>query len=296
MRNLLRLLLFLLVSIPAIADPPDEDVLRPRLEGSSRFFIDLGLGLNITWMDGNPFFRDTFDSFEGPTDLFQSASGLGPLISLGIGYEFNQHLSLLLRADYDVRNTSNSGTTIDSCFLTDPVGGGRLSVPFTASKEFNVDVSYISISLLPAYRFNQVFLYAGPSISIPLSRDVSETDQVTGDASCTYFSGTSDSSRVITGSLASDKNLKTRFSVKIGLGYVIGLTDNIDLVPQLAGDIGWTNTFAPDGSGAAGQGEPMSMINPQRSSVAGTQSQIVQVNDQIRLSSLQALLALRIHF
>lgn len=287
---LTALLLLAGASSVAMADPPDEDVLRPRIATGGRWFIQFDLGLNVTWMNGNPALRPLFN-YEERSTLFESASGISPLISGSVGYRFNPEWALVLRLDYDPRHTSNSATSIDTCQIRDKVSGQLLSTPTPTSKEFTFDVNYFSISLLPEFTIDNTYLFAGPTISLPLSRKLEETDRIIDTASaCLYFAETPDSTRIRSGSVATDKNMKTRISFKIGAGYNFRVAPTVTIVPQIGFDFGLTTALTTDA--ATGTFETMSLRNPSR---PGSTGETVNINDQVRLNSLQASIGVRIN-
>jgi hypothetical protein len=65
MKVFVCLLVAVLAAAPAFADPPDEDVLRPYVPDNGKWFLQFDLGLNYTFLDGNPVVRGMFQ--ERPT-------------------------------------------------------------------------------------------------------------------------------------------------------------------------------------------------------------------------------------
>jgi len=284
MRITLHAVLLILLATPLLADPPDEDVLRPYLEGKSGIYVQADIGLNFNFLNGNPFVRPLITTYEQETSFYRSAFGLGPVIGLSLGYEFSSHFGLTLRADYDSRSASRSGSFNDTCVLRDENSGNLLRSPMAVEKSYGVTANYLSISLLPTYRFNYLFLFAGPTLSIPLSREVEETDRITGETPCYYLSSGPDSSKVVSGSLTDNGNTSTRFSVKLGAGYIIRASERIDIIPQVALDLGLTDLFKAD--------ENLPMTNP--ANPDGT-SLDVPINHQIRINTLQATIGVRVY-
>lgn len=284
MKTTLFTVLLLLAASPAFADPPDEDVLRPFIGGRSGLYAQFDLGLNLTFLNGNPYVRPLMTSYEQETALYRSALGLGPLVSLSIGYEFSSHFGITLRADYDGRHASKSANVNDSCVLQDPISGNNLKTPMAVAKSYSVGVNYLSISILPNYRFNNLFFFAGPTVSIPVSRNVTETNTITGETGCYYLSPGPDTTKSITGSLTDNGNSNTRFSVKLGVGYLFNVGTSIDLVPQLGLDLGLNRIFKND--------ETLEMVNSARPE--GTSVPVV-INRNIRLNSLQASIGVRVY-
>jgi len=295
-RIMVALSMFLCAALtPLHADPPDppsppvpnEDVLRPRLPGSDAWFGQIGVGLNFTLMSGNPAFRP-LAPFEGRSTLFESASGIGPLVYGAIGYRYSPTFSMRLRLDMDKRLVGASSTLIDTCALEDTVTQQIIAQPVDIHKEFEVGVTYVTVSLLPTYHMDDLELFAGLSVSTPLSRNVRETDQVVDlESPCFYLPGTFDQTKVVEGTLPSETNLATRVSVKLGAGYSIRISPSLELVPELALDLGLTDTFLK----SDGDFELMRMRNP--SSIIPSAELLLPVNNAIRLNSLQATIGVR---
>jgi hypothetical protein len=285
MKTSLLAALLLVAATPAFADPPpSEDVLRPHVGGRSGLYVSLDLGLNGTLLDGNPYIRPLM-SFEQDDPIFKSGVGFGPLVALGVGYDFSPHFSLELRADYDARNASNSASVNDSCVLTDPISGNRISTPMAVDKSYSLNATYLSVSLLPAYRFENLFIFLGPTVSIPLSRSYKETDVIVEDSQCNYLAQTPDSTKTVMGSNADKGNAATRVSLKVGVGYVFEVTPTIEFVPKIGLDLGLNDLLSSD--------ETLMLKNPDR---AASTSMDVPINRHIRLNSLQATVGLRFHF
>lgn len=286
MKKILLPVLMMLSAAAAFADPPDEDVHRPVIPSRGQLYAQFDLGFNFTSLNGNDVVRGRTPLIDGPTNIYQSASGLAPLFSASIGYEFNRTFGLLLRADVDMRGASNSGTTIDTCFVQDGIGGVILT-PVDVDRDYSLDVTYLSLSALAKLRFDQFFVFAGPTISAPLSRNFTETNAVAdAESVCTYFPSTTDSSKVITGSATGSDNTRQRLSFKLGVGYIIPLTSKMSLVPQIGYDFGFTNVLQdPELNRLARPG-----------ATAETSSSLPTVlNPKMRLSSLQATIGLRIN-
>lgn len=284
MRISLYALLLVIAATPVLADPPDEDVLRPYLEGKSGIYVQADLGLNFNFLNGNPFVRPLITSYEQETSFYRSAFGLGPLIGISVGYEFSSHFGLTLRADYDVRSASRSATLNDTCVLRDAISGNVQRDPMEVQKSYSVSANYLSISLLPTYRFNYLFLFAGPTLSIPLSRKLEETDRITGETPCYYLAGGPDTSKVVTGSLTDNGNSATRFSIKLGAGYIIRASERIDIIPQVGLDLGLTDLYKAD--------ETLEMTNPDRPDGSSLD---VPINHQILINTLQASIGVRVY-
>lgn len=284
-KTLLALLLSVAVVSPALADPPDEDVLRPRLEGDSRWFVELDPGLNISLLDGNPYMRPLITSYEQETSIYRSALGLGPYLGLSVGYEFSSHIGITLHAAYDARHTSNSGSMIDTCVMLDPVSGNQMRNPMQVEKSYAVNASYLSFALLPNYRFERLFFFLGPAVSIPLSGRIEETNTIVDDSPCYYLAPSDDTAKSITGSITDVDNFKTRISLKAGIGYIFNITPNIDIVPQLALDLGLNSVLQ--------ENDLLRLRNAERP--ATSTSLDIPVNAGMRINTLQAIIGIRFH-
>jgi Outer membrane protein beta-barrel domain len=284
MRTTFTLLLLLIAAAPVLADPPDEDVLRPYLEGKSGVFVQADLGLNLNFLNGNPFVRPLILSYEQETSLYRSAFGLGPLLGLSVGYEFSSHFGVTLRADYDVRSASRSESLNDTCVQRDQASNNVLKTPMGVTKDYEVTVNYLSISLLPTYRFNYLFLFAGPTLSIPLARTVRESDRITQETPCFYLAPGPDTTKAVSGELTDNANSNTRFSVKVGAGYIVRASERIDLIPQVALDLGLNDTFKSD--------ETLQM---RKAGETTGESLDVPINRHIRINTLQISLGVRVY-
>ncbi|MDB5033766.1 MAG: hypothetical protein JWQ98_1007 [Chlorobi bacterium] len=286
MKTSLLAVLLLMAATPAFADPPPgEDVLRPKVGPRSAFYWQIDAGLNGTLLDGNPYIRPLM-SFEQENAIFKSGIGFAPLVSLSLGYDISPHFSLELRADYDPRNASNSSSVNDTCFLTDPISGNRVGMPMAVDKSYSLNATYLSLSLLPAYRFENLFIFAGPTVSIPLIRSLKETDAIVGVTPCYYLAGSADSTKTVVAQNTDKGNAATRVSLKLGVGYVFELTPTIEFVPRVGLDLALNDLLTAD--------ETLMLKNPDRP--ASTNSLDVPVNRHIRLNSLQATVGLRFHF
>lgn len=286
MRRIFFLLAASLITVtyPVLADPPQEDVLRPRLEGLIGLYVEFDPGLNFTLLDGNPYVRPLITSYEQETSLYRSAVGVAPYLGLSVGYEFSSHLGISFHAAYDDRFASNSGTMIDTCFVTDEVTGNSIANRMEARKEYSVRTRYISFALLPNYRFDNILFFVGPTVSIPFSRRIHETNSIVDDSPCFYLTPGDDTTRVISGAVTDIANVSTRISLKLGLGYVFNMTPWVDLVPQLALDVGLSNLLKQD--------ETLRMTNPNRPEGSSVS---VPVNHQIQLNTVQAIIGIRVH-
>ncbi len=285
MKFCVPILLACLTTAAAWADPPEEDVLRPNVPSKGEWFAQFDLGLNYTMMDGNPVYRGRILGLENLTsDFLESADGLAPLVSATVGYKFTPMFGLALRLDYDAKAAGRNETMVDTCELFDVVNQTVFPAPFTVEKDYQVDLDYLTLSLLPSIHFDKFYLFAGPSVGIPLSSSIVETDRMDDESPCSYFFTTDDSTKIVTGeAIGLEENL--RVAVKIGAGYTIDIADDISLVPQVGLDLGLTDAFKEDGLIALskpGVEQPL-------------QSLLFIVNHAIRTTSLQASLGLRIN-
>lgn len=287
-------IMILLIGVGELAaNPPDpplpnEDVLRPRLPGSDAWFGQIGAGLNITMMSGNPTFR-SLAVFEGRSDLYESASGIGPLLYGALGYRYTPNFSIRVRLDLDRRRVDNEASSIDTCLGIDPVSGRTISVPFPATKAYDIAVTYLTMSLLPAYHVDDVYLFAGPAIGVPVTRTVHETNVNTDTSNpCFYLPFTPDATKSIEGSLPTGTNTATRIALKVGAGYTIRVAPGVDLVPEIGLDIGLGETFERNADGSF---EVLQMTNPDVA--IPIVSQNAPINNAIRLHTLQLTIGVR---
>ncbi len=266
-------LALLAIATTAHADPP-EDVLRPQAKEQQKFFIEVGLGLNYSMMNGT--FRKV-EPYEGPTDMFASADGLGILLSISPAYQVTSNFQVLLRYDFDVRSVGNSATTTDYC--TDSPTTDSVSV----DKTYGATMTYNSVSLLGRYYLDQFFVFGGLTYGNESSTSVTGEQNIDPTAGCFYFPNNPDATTDI---VADESNVllhNDRWSIKLGVGYVFNVTPRISLLPQLNYDVALNHV---------GQGilnfRPKD--NPQS---ANSTAFVVNPNNDLSLNSLQFLLGIR---
>lgn len=300
MRRALLLAGLVCAAPPLAADPPAEDVLRPDLPSAGQFYIEPHAGINFTFLDGNPATR-TLEVLEGPNDIFESGTGLDPRLGIVLGYNFDRTFGLRLDLAYDSRNAGNEGTTVDSCLITDFDTGAQTLSLQDVDKDFTIGVDYFAISALFSVSVDPVFFFAGPSIGIPLSRQVEEHWRIANpESGCRYFSGTSDSTINAVLVLRDDVEEAMRFSVKLGVGATFEIAERLFLVPTLGYDIGLTDLFEPHPVDDPDPTDPTR--NPfdyrfRRGETLTAPTGIdigTDFNEAIRMSSLQASIGLRI--
>ncbi|MBS1911134.1 MAG: PorT family protein [Bacteroidetes bacterium] len=283
MRRLLATILFLVSASYALADPPGEDVQRPHFESPGMWYLQFDLGVNISFLNGNPAFRQLTAS-ENPTDLFNSASGLGPLFGVTVGYAFSDRFALSLGLDFDSRYVSRSADVVDPCPMINAVTGDTTLGTTTERKSYDVLASYVSLPLMANFRFGKAFVFLGPTFSIPIRHRVTETDRILDSASACYLLfGTPDSTKELDGALDNNANLASRVSLKLGAGYTFELTKKISLVPQIAYDIGFSDLLKANEQDVF------------HSKATGTAFNGDIINGAMRLSALQLSLGLRIN-
>ncbi len=281
-RLLFPALLMMIPLATALADPPDEDVLRPYFEGKRPWFFELDAGINMNLLTGNPVYRER-NEFEGITNVFEQATGISPLVGLSAGYNLSSHVALVLRADYDPRWTSNSASMVDTCVFRD-VSDPTLIVgrtPLSTQKEFGVDVDYLSISLLGRFTFRHLFIYAGPSFGIPIGGRTYETDRITDEtANCSYDPTDTTSPMVTSGEINGAGAASLRIGARIGLGYQVELDRNWSLVPQIGFDFGLNNVYSDD------QPMPLQTAN-------GATTGVATINRGLHIHSIQATIGIQ---
>jgi hypothetical protein len=234
MRKSLLLSLLFIATTPLLAEPPEEDILRPRLPTRGSFFIGFDVGMNISWFDGNPIYRAFFES-EEESQAFRSAFGIEPFGGFYLGMRVSPSMRVRFRGDYDVRVADRETVTIDQCPLHDAVTGEVIgTVPVDVEKTFSLEIAYLTLSLVGEYHMGQAFLFAGPSLSRPLSRTFTETDRIVDPNSlCTYFADTPDTTRQIVATASGTDNLRSIWGVTLGVGYKIDMSSDLQLVPQI---------------------------------------------------------------
>jgi hypothetical protein len=278
--------LVMCIATAARANPPEEDILRPRIPTLGDFFVEVDAGLNVTWFDGNPIYRAFFPS-EEESRLFRSGFGLDPYGSASFGMRLTPAIRLRLRADYDNRSMSRSGTTIDSCPLFDALTGVQIgSLPVEVDKSFSLAITYATISLLAEYRMDPLFIFLGPSYSIPLSRRFSEDDRITDDESiCMYFHDTPDTTRHIRAEVEGIDNMSSVLGIKVGAGMLIPMSEELSLVPQIGLDLPLASALKQD--------EPYTF---RPASGGGTGENGTRLNRHMYFRALQASIGLRYNF
>ncbi len=286
MKKLLPLLVLPLLTIAVYADPP-EDVLRPYASKSEgHWFTQLDIGLNWSFLNtGDNTMRTLLTAIEGDDtkDYLQSANGLAPLISASIGYAFNDMFGLRFGAAYDSRSVSRTETTVDLCDM------GVALVDERIDKDYTVRADYLSLSLLWDIYIDDFMVYLGPSASIPLSMNIEETFTVSDpESDCAYFPGGIDESPTVSAELSDNELMESRFSFKLGIGYMMPIGTTTDVVFQLGYDIGLTNLLSEPGI--------MTFRNPEFDYDAHPDplpGLPVAVSDVMKVSSLQATVGIR---
>jgi hypothetical protein len=216
------------------AEPPEEDILRPRIPTRGSFFVGFDVGMNISWFDGNPIYRAFFNS-EEESVAFRSAFGVEPFGGLYVGMRLTPDLRVRLRGDYDVRVADRSVTTTDQCPVHDAVTGEVIgSMPVDVEKEYSLEIVYGTISLVGEYHMGPAFIFVGPTWSMPLKRTFTETDRIIDPNSiCVYFSDSPDTTRQIRAEATGIDNVNSVYGVTLGIGYKIDMGSDLQLVPQI---------------------------------------------------------------
>jgi opacity protein-like surface antigen len=248
MRNILCALLLAVAVTPALSHPPDppdpprEDVLRPRIEGVSEWFLQFDLGANFNFLGGT--FRPRGDG-EQETDAFKKAFGLAPYFGLTLGRYFTPNFGASLGLAYDGHSVSNNQDVVDTTRVLDTSNGNIRSFTYPVHRDYTLSANYLAISLLGNLRFDKLLVYFGPSFGVPISGTTRETDAITDTSAIVmYFANDSaDARRAVTGSTDSIANKNIRVSFKLGAGYMFEIAPNWSIVPQLGLDIPLTDIF-----------------------------------------------------
>jgi hypothetical protein len=276
----------MLSSAVAAANPPEEDILRPYVPIEGRFFFQGDLGVNANWFDGNPIFRAFFRS-ETEAPMYRSAVGFGALGAVSVGYTIGTSLRLRLRAAYDVRSADEQDVVIDSCPTIDPRAVNPFgNVPVAVDKRYSVSISYLTLGLTAEYLLERFFLFAGPAYGLPVEREFVETDQLLdGESACVYFPHTPDTARRIEARITGTDSVRARWSVRLGAGYIFGITPQLSLVPELAIDLPFSGILEAE------QEFPFSPAGGE-----GGRNRKTSLNEQAIIRTLQATVGLRFTF
>lgn len=276
------LLGLLCAHLPLLADPPSEDVLRPVVPSSARYYLEPHIGLNLTQMSADPVVRAQIPG-EGDLDIYRSASGIAPFVGLTVGYQINRIGGIELDLSYDGRRASNSGSTLDGCEVIDTVAGGSTIVLRPTDKEYTVGVDYFTIALSGTLTFDQFFLHAGPSISVALGSTFTETMRWSGeDPECRYFYQTVDESLEIVGTPDTlESAVKVAF--RLGAGVIISIADGVEMIPRVSYDLMLSDAFTHSGG-----------YTLRREGTVSPNVLTSEYSGAITLSALQASLGIRI--
>jgi opacity protein-like surface antigen len=288
--GLIFTLAFILIPAAALlADPPGEDVLYPESTivntAAGNLFIQLDAGATQSSLQGNKGFHAPDADPDVVPGYLKSSNGVAPNVGLTLGYRFNKSFSLGLRVDYDSRHVANNGTFQTMCTEYDPENGDAVEEHLVdVQDKYEATVDYLSISALPSVHFDDFFVFAGPSIGIPLSRTIKQSNTLTDPGSCEFFYGSSSATKSISGTLDGKTNLKQRIALKLGVGYLFPLTGNVGLVFQAGADVGASDLLEKD--------EDLMLRNP---AVTGGPSAPSTINAAMRFHSAQGSIGLRIN-
>ncbi|HVK39872.1 MAG TPA: hypothetical protein VNA88_15150 [Candidatus Kapabacteria bacterium] len=202
-------------------------------QGSTGWYVEPYVGLNVTTLEGNPAFRDRLPG-EGRNDIYTTGTGVGPRLGAGIGRQLSGAFALELDLGYDSRHASNSGTTIDTC------GTSLIDV----ERSYAVGIDYFSLGVRGRLALGPVFVIAGPNVAFSIAQSVDET--VSLDTNCRYYYG-STSTSVVHGELF-DARGAVRVSVTLGLGAMIEVAPGIAIAPRVGYDIGLAGGYAGRGA------------------------------------------------
>lgn len=286
MRKFLSVLLVLAVASSLKADPPDEDILRPRIPKHGKFFVGADAGLNTSWFDANPIYRAFFPS-EEESRMFRSAFGFEPFGSVSFGINFTQNIRVHIRGDYDARVAIRSGATVDTSTIIDAVTNEVVArIPTDVEKEYRLDVTYLTVSLLGEYSIDQLFIFLGPSWATPFKRTYTETDHIRDANSIgMYFSNTPDSTRDIVAEVSGTDNVSSILSIKLGVGYMIPMSEKLSFVPQIGFDFPFGTALKADED-----------YEFRSATGSGGGSLLTRLNHNMYFRALQASVGLRLSF
>lgn len=234
-----------LLTAPAFADPPPEDVLRPEPDPESYFFLQPHIGINYSFMTSDSIRPLMANLNETQNTVRESGSGLGILAGLDVGYAWNEHWATRLGFQFDQRRFGNTGQTINVCTLVDAQGNIVEVRDEPVEMEYTVTSNYFTISLMQDYRWENFYAFLGVAAGIPISGTYSETDRIVDTASpCYYLPLQPDSTREVTGELFNNPSFEFQGNLKFGVGYIKELSESLDLVVQVNYDHPLNNLFS----------------------------------------------------
>jgi hypothetical protein len=252
--RMLRCFLLSVVSLVTLLYA-DEDVLRPKgrvgsqapivqPEGLVRnpwaFGIELGGSLS--------FFAQNITLHQSPdyeTNM-TGGSGFGPLINVALDYALTDQLGLQLRLGYDRKHYTVSGY-LDAPCETPP--GSGFYLPARLNEDYSQTVNYWTGNIGIRYRFADSWLLtAGFTYHARSNASYTVTDTIT-EGTCQFHDDLGNplgQRRQLTGSNTAGFNA-SRWSLDLGIGYRIPLSENVVLVPRLNGQL-FLSPLAPDDS------------------------------------------------
>jgi hypothetical protein len=278
------------------ADPPDEDVLRPFVPSTGHFYVDLHAGLTFGMLNGNSQYRQLIiggglDEATQALSYFESGSGLAPNIGVGIGYAFSPKLSVTLDAAYDAFATSNSATTDDLFFTQDAFGDTTFQARVPNTRRLHVNAAYFSLGLFLEGHFDRFMIYAGPSVGLPLSRDIGETMSVPDSGLGVFYPGSSLKTHNLITNTTGDTNMLTRVAVRFGVGYTFPMTSKINLLARLDYDLGLSELLKAN--------EDLELrpnpVDSDASTFAARLPAAFPINAKMKLSGIKAMIGVRIN-
>lgn len=231
------LLLLILCSFPAFADPPPEDVLRPEPDEYGYLFLQPNFGLNWSALQTDSIRANNQGETNNP--VIASGSGLGFFLGLDIGAVFSEHWGARLGIHFDKRVVENDGAVNNVCTITSIDQFGDTVFTFIDTEtdvDYNLTVQYLTFSPSIDYRAGNFFGSLGYSVDLPLSAKYSEDVVIDENSVCNYFPFQPDSTKHLTDEVTDDLNVALRSSVQLGVGYIMPLAEDTDLVFELGYD------------------------------------------------------------
>lgn len=234
------LLLFLLLAIPAMADPPPEDVLNPEPDEYGYLFIQPNFGLNWSSLLTDSVRINNLGERNNP--VIANGDGLGFFLGLDFGVVFSEHWGARLGFHFDKRTIGNSGSVDNDCTVIedfDPITNEPILATINAVTEvdYKLTTHYLTITPTVDFRSGSFFGFAGYAAAIPLSAKYEEQIDIDENSICYYFPGLPDSTKHIAAEMDADSmNTALRHSLRIGAGYIMPLGENTELVFQLGYD------------------------------------------------------------
>ncbi len=213
--NTMRFFLAMIVALPMLL--PAQDNGKPDL------LIGIAPGMSMRWQQG------TMRTTDGYYDCCSFTGGSGIGFTAGVTAMYSLGSALYLRggagwehvvSDYSAERKSypilGQGNTVEYADLQND-----LSVSMSALR---IDAGLAYMVIEPG-----LFIFAGPSVTVPLSPSWTQTEEITGPAGLRYLDGSL--SKVL---IDTDiPGTRPFVSLRFGAGALIPLTSDLQLMPEM---------------------------------------------------------------